>query len=427
MKLKRDLVLLTNYYPFDKGEEYLESEIPILADSFESVVVVPLMTTASSTQTRMLPPGVRLVHPMAGRTLSQRMVDLARQASPSQTRPTFSAARRLARHPIRRSFDTYLMSRTRAALAKLLQYEEDIRPAGQRPVTIYSYWFYLTAAVGAELKRRWETEQEVWLVSRGHGYDVNVNASAVGYLPLREHLLEQVDALHPVSDTATDYLRRTYPSYAGKISTRRLGSPGHGEQITARQKPLHIVTVSTIRPLKRLDLVGEAVQRLKATYPDIRWTHLGGGRTSGAQKLTAYWEDTLGKATVDFVGHLSNAEVHRWYCQNPATVFVNASTSEGVPVSIMEAMSYGLPVIATDVGGTRELFTPSMLCGLVPSDVTAVGLAAAVRSVMHQSEEEYRSAARTSQHAWAQSWHAENNFRSFVADLMPPGSQVVDV
>ncbi|NJK95527.1 MAG: glycosyltransferase [Bacteroidales bacterium] len=36
-------------------------------------------------------------------------------------------------------------------------------------------------------------------------------------------------------------------------------------------------------------------------------------------------------------------------------MFLNTSLSEGVPVSVMEALSFGLPVIATDVGGTGEL------------------------------------------------------------------------
>lgn len=420
---ERDLIVLTNYFPFDKGEEYLESEIPILAESFETVVVIPLMTTSSSTQTRSLPPGVRLVHPTTGRSMTQRLTDLTRQSLSPTVRDTFAVLHRTEKHPVRRAFDTYFISRVQAVLERLLQLETEFRPANGRPVTIYSYWFYLTAGVGAELKQRWQADHDVLLVSRGHGYDVNVKASAVGYLPLRQYLLEHVDALHPVSDATTEYMRRTYPRYAAKVSTRRLGSPGHEAQITARQVPLHIVTVSTIRPLKRLDLVGEAIQQLVSKYPDIRWTHLGSGKTPSARKLTARWEATLGTDTVDFVGHLSNADVHRWYRQNPATAFVNASTSEGVPVSIMEAMSYGLPVIATDVGGTRELFTRSMFAGLLPADLTAGDLAAALESLTAMDADAYRAAAGASQSSWANAWHAEDNFRSFVQDLLPSGSQ----
>ncbi len=46
-----------------------------------------------------------------------------------------------------------------------------------------------------------------------------------------------------------------------------------------------------------------------------------------------------------------------WYSENPAHLFMNLSKSEGIPVSIMEACSYGIPAVATDVGGTSELIS----------------------------------------------------------------------
>ena len=55
------------------------------------------------------------------------------------------------------------------------------------------------------------------------------------------------------------------------------------------------------------------------------------------------------------LGRISNSEVLRYYRENPVDLFINLSESEGVPVSIMEALAHGVPVVATDVGGSAEI------------------------------------------------------------------------
>lgn len=50
------------------------------------------------------------------------------------------------------------------------------------------------------------------------------------------------------------------------------------------------------------------------------------------------------------MGYIANKDLLDWYKTNKPSIFINVSSSEGVPVSIMESMSCGIPTIATDVG-----------------------------------------------------------------------------
>ena len=62
---------------------------------------------------------------------------------------------------------------------------------------------------------------------------------------------------------------------------------------------------------------------------------------------------------VNLLGPMPNADVLKFYEENPVDVFVNVSMIEGVPVSVMEAISYNVPAVGTDVGATREVVTQS--------------------------------------------------------------------
>ena len=88
----------------------------------------------------------------------------------------------------------------------------------------------------------------------------------------------------------------------------------------------------------------------------VLWTHIGDGPVLPA--LMAMAGHALSRNfQIRFTGGLANARVMEFYREHPVDVFVNVSASEGLPVSIMEAQSFGIPVVATAVGGIPEIVT----------------------------------------------------------------------
>ena len=92
---------------------------------------------------------------------------------------------------------------------------------------------------------------------------------------------------------------------------------------------------------------------------------------------------------VRFVGSLGQAELRRYYCAADALIL--ASSREGWPNVLLEAMACGTPVIATAVGGVPEIIS-STDAGAVVKERSAPALARAVREFFARARE--RAATR---------------------------------
>lgn len=110
--------------------------------------------------------------------------------------------------------------------------------------------------------------------------------------------------------------------------------------------------VGRIMPEKDLETWLRAAAVVGARYPDAQFILVGEGRDSSIlthlQKLAA----ELGiAARVHFPGYRS----HLFPVYAAFDVFVLTSRREGLPNSVLEAMAMGVPVVTTDVAGTKEL------------------------------------------------------------------------
>jgi glycosyltransferase involved in cell wall biosynthesis len=118
---------------------------------------------------------------------------------------------------------------------------------------------------------------------------------------------------------------------------------------------------------KRYDLLIDAFARLAAAHPRLRLAFVGDGTLAGALEEQA---QRLGVGdAVRFLGHrLDVASLYHAF-----DLFVQSSETEGTPNAVLEAMAMETPIVATDVGGTREIAFPGEHAIIVaPLDVEAL-------------------------------------------------------
>ena len=150
-----------------------------------------------------------------------------------------------------------------------------------------------------------------------------------------------------------------------------------------------ILTCSSGDPVKRLPLIAESIVTLAVNNPNRSWTwvHLGEGKEQFCQALKKAPQNLK----VELPGPVSRIEVFRYHRDRCPDVFVNLSSSEGIPVTIMEAMSMGTPVVATAAGGTGEI-VDSTVGELLPVAIDAQSAAKAISRVVDSTKEMRRAA-----------------------------------
>lgn len=138
-----------------------------------------------------------------------------------------------------------------------------------------------------------------------------------------------------------------------------------------------IGTIGRLDPVKGFDTLMRAVARLP---PALDPTLLIIGDGPEREALGRLADGELSGCRVRLIGHRDNA---RRYL--PAfDVFVNSSESEGISLTILEAMAAALPVLVTRVGGTPEVIDES--CGWLTPAGDPATMAAALVSIASQEE-----------------------------------------
>lgn len=167
-------------------------------------------------------------------------------------------------------------------------------------------------------------------------------ANSLSDLDFLAAILPEVRAKSETIPSAIDipYLERIYSTQVVE------GSP-------FVEADLRILYVGQLIRRKGLEWLIRALAILRKSFKSRMMCILVGEGNDRGRLESLVSELGLGDS-VRFTGRLSDKELFLHY--RTANVFVLPSLSEGCPVSILEAMFFGVPVVATDIPGTRDNF-----------------------------------------------------------------------
>lgn len=411
----KTLVVFTGSYPFPAADEntFLPQELAILKYYFSKIILVP--ADISGKPDEQLSTGIIVDTTYGSMVLSMKrslLVAIRCIVEPRFWLEVFSNPK-LLRHPMGlvRAAKYYALSMIAHRWVKIFLSREQIL---DRHVIFYTWWFdYTTLGVS-----RFADENNMQVVTRAHGIDLYENRHVQQYIPFRIEALRLVSLVLTDSLSGARYLISRYPVFQGKVGTSLLGviDPGFSN-MQSSDGVFRIVSCSFMVAVKRLDLLIDAlsVLGLKTCNATVQWIHFGDGPER--ERLVAAARAKLPiNIKWAFPGYPGNKELFRYYKENPADVFVNVSRTEGTPVSIMEAISVGIPVVATAVGGNVEIVSRRNGI-LLNENPDPVDIANALELLMYDKDH-CLGLRRGSKELWESMYNAGKNYKLFAETVL---------
>ncbi len=410
--MKRKLIILFDAYPFETGEySFVRTELEKMVEQFE----VHMISVSPSTRQKMPTDGRITVHHCIRRFgVKEKLCAVIKFFFSSYGLDEIKQICKSRENKAGRFYDSVVYFGMADQLRTFVKKNRIL--CGDE--LIYSYWFNPNCLAFLMEKRKYP---DMKVVSRIHGYDLYNERNPHGRQPFRAYMDRMVDHLFFVADAGLQYYTARWgrqEDIGSRYSVAPIGTV-NADSLPEREqpdegKPFHIVSCSAVIPLKRVNLIVEGLAQI-ADMP-IRWTHFGAGSHYEGTKAQAA-ELLAGRDNIacEMPGFVPIEEIMQFYASQDVDCFITASSTEGCPVSVQEAMSYGIPVIATAVG---EI--PNMIDGngiLLPENPSPEEIAGAITELSHVTEGEAAKMRERSRTLWEKKYNALVNAEKFVECL----------
>ena len=405
--MKNSLFMFTHDYPMNKGDvAFISSEVNSLCDSFDEVRLLCLaksdgvmINAPQNCSIEFLEPGGKI----------KRFLDIIISKVFWSNLGLFyeeihdlkiSGKEKLVN--ILTAFRFYLRA------INICNRVKHINSKDESFSLIYSFWS------DAEVLASIMMWPEVPICARAHGYDLYEERTPTLYQPFKKVIDRRASHIFFISQQGKEYyLKKYFTGGACGYTVSYLGTQGYKTtpNLVKIAETFEILSISAVIPLKRVDMIVEALC-LVNHKTNIHWTHIGNGEDFNKVKNNA--EKKLhGNVSFSLLGHMKHEDVIKYLNQKDFHVLINASTSEGLPVSMMEALSYSIPIIGTDVGGVSEIVDASDGI-LLSHNASEIEYAHAIDKLCALDQTSYLALRRGAFEKWNQHFNASENYRAFV-------------
>lgn len=292
-----------------------------------------------------------------------------------------------------------------------LNNSEEIEKNGD--VIFYSYWAYIELLSANLLKDRYP---KITVISRIHGFDLYMERNIARWQPFKKYMDEHTDCFFFIAQNGLGYYKEHYsiPANEYKYHLCRLGTrEAHKRLQYEKQEEFHMVSCSSIIALKRIELIIYGLAKIE--NKKIIWTHFGSGEKESEIKELAhkYLPDNI---RYRFMGYVENEQIVNYYSTNSIDCFITTSESEGCPVSIMEALSLGIPIIGTAVGEIPLMIENNGI--LLRENPSEDEVSRAIWRMMELKDDgQIEVMRRNSYEIWERDYNVENNIERFIEVL----------
>ncbi|MCF8463881.1 MAG: glycosyltransferase [Flavobacteriales bacterium] len=409
---KSHLIIVCSNFPYGYGEPFLEVELEYLVKRFDRITICRTDESGKA-ESFNTPSNVNLVSVFSRVSFLEKLTSIWRLLFDAEIREEMQVIRSHYHSSVTLGrLKTMVSSKIRAlkikkGLERLMVQTTDYE------TYLYSYWTD-DAALAISFIR--SENQRAVAFSRIHGWDLYFERNSYHYLPFRKTIFNGLDAVFAISENGKNYLLSHFDTIIsrGRIFQSRLGirTVNQSEDYSRTFRRFRLVSCSNLIAIKRVGLIVQALSNIDDL--EIDWIHFGSGVEESAIKELA--EELLGtKDNIDFhfPGRVANWQVLKYYSEHMVDLFISLSQYDGIPVSIMEAMSFGIPAIATNVGGVSEIVINGKTGFLLDQDIDPKHVAYVIENVAKLNSDAYEAMRSEARKMWGTFYSADINYPAF--------------